>query len=176
MLNIRYETATDYDAINDVIEKAFTPAFGSAEGEVKVVDLLRNDDDLNLFLSLVAEEGSQVVGHILFSPVSIDSAASLNAATLGPIAVLPECQKQGIGSALIEKGFALLREKNIDAVFLTGNAEYYARFGFKPIGETKLKTVFDTPVDMYLELTDKCLDGVEGVVVYPKQWDIFLEG
>ena len=174
MIDIRSETPDDHDAINQVIDQAFTDEFGKSDGKLAIVDMLRNLDDLPFFLSLVAQRDNQIVGHILFSSVTIEDAPQIKAAVLGPLAVLPEFQNKGIGSALVEQGLELCWAQHIQAVFLTGHPEYYPRFGFKPITETRLKTIFNTPVDMVRELAEHCLDDAEGLVKYPKPWERFL--
>ena len=173
---LRIETGSDYEAIDEVIRQAFEPVFGSSDGEVKVVRLLRESDEVEVFISLVAEDGGKVVGQALFSSVAIDTRPGVKAATLGPIGVLPRLQKQGVGSALIGRGLAMCKERGVQVVTVTGGVDYYKRFGFGLITETGLKTVFDCPVDMIMELEQGILDGVEGVVAYPGPWGMFLEG
>jgi putative acetyltransferase len=122
---VRPERLTDVDAVHHVNEAAF----GRPE-EASLVDALRRSNAMTL--SLVAEQGGRIVGHILFSPVEIDREDGRDAALgLGPMAVLPEVQKHGIGSALIRAGLERLREAGHGAVVVLGHTSYYPRFGFE---------------------------------------------
>lgn len=99
------------------------------DDEAGLVDLLR--DNGHLSVSIVAEENSGIVGHIAFSPVTV---AGLNVAAVGlaPVAVLPEFQKQGIGSELIRAGLQACQEAGIRIVVVLGEPDFYQRFGFRP--------------------------------------------
>jgi putative acetyltransferase len=82
-------------------------------------------------LSLVAVEGDQIVGHVMFSPSLLDAPKRLvPVQVLSPIGVVPACQKQGVGTRLILRGLELLVERNVPLVFLEGARAYYSRFGF----------------------------------------------
>ena len=101
-----------------------------------LVDDLREAAARGEGVSLVAEEGDQVVGHAMFSPSLLDAPKRLvSVQVLSPIGVLPACQRQGVGSALIRHGLELLNERDVPLVFLEGAPAYYARFGFEPAAE-----------------------------------------
>jgi putative acetyltransferase len=125
---IRNETLADQRAIFQLTKRAFAPMPFSAGDEQHLINALRNNGAL--FISMVAVQGKRVVGHIAFSPAKCSDSDEKWFA-LGPVAVEPELQGQRIGSALIEAG--ILRLKSIDAsgCILTGNPNYYSRFGFK---------------------------------------------
>jgi putative acetyltransferase len=104
----------------------------SHQGEVvpNLVDDLR---DLGEGLSLVAEERGQIVGHVMFSPSLLDAPKRLvQVQVLSPIGVMPASQKQGVGTALINRGLELLADRGVPLVFLEGAPAYYSRFGFEP--------------------------------------------
>ena len=127
MITIRPERPGDEAAIHALTESAFRTQPHSDGSEPALVDALRRDGDLAL--SLVAETGSQIVGHIAFSRVTISDGAA-DWYGLGPVGVAPERQRQGIGSQLIERGLAEMTERGARGVVLLGDPKYYGRFGF----------------------------------------------
>jgi len=127
---IRNETDVDVHAITQVTVAAFDTPENEHLTEHLIVEALRAADALTV--SLVAEVGGRVVGHIAFSPVSI-SDGTMCWYGLGPVSVLPEYQRKGIGTALIHEGLARLKELNAKGCCLVGHPEYYARFGFRNV-------------------------------------------
>ncbi|MEW5800512.1 MAG: N-acetyltransferase [bacterium] len=125
---IRNEKESDIQAIFEVTKAAFENHPISNHTEQFIVDALRAANALTI--SLVAEVDGKVVGHIAFSPVTI-SDGSHNWYGLGPVSVLPEFQKQGIGKALIHEGLSLLKSLGAQGCVLVGEPEYYKRFGFR---------------------------------------------
>lgn len=125
---IRGETAADVDAIREVTVSAFKTLEISSHREQFIVAALRAVQALAV--SLVAEVDGRVVGHIAFSPVTL-SDGTRNWYGLGPVSVLPEHQRQGIGKALIEEGLSRLKGLKARGVCLVGHPEYYKKFGFK---------------------------------------------
>jgi len=119
---IRNETAADMDAIAEVTVAAFKTLDISQHTEQFVIAALRAANALTL--SLVAEVGGRVVGHIAFSPVTMADGTQ-NWYGLGPVAVLPEYQRQGIGKALIQQGLSRLKEMNAQGCCLVGHPGYY---------------------------------------------------
>jgi len=124
---IREETPADIPIITDVTAAAFKTLAISNHTEQFIIAALRAAKALTV--SLVAELDGRVVGHIAFSPVTI-SDGSQNWYGLGPVSVLPEFQRQGIGKALIEEGLSRLRDLNAQGCCLVGHPEYYKRLGF----------------------------------------------
>ena len=162
MLVIRAETEADQAAVHQVNERAFSRA-----GEADLVEALRKNAQPQV--SLVAELDGQVVGHIFFSPVSIESeASSFTALGLAPMAVLPEFQNRAIGSELVRRGLEACRKIGHDVVVVLGHPEYYPRFGFVPASQKGLSCEYTVPdeVFMVIELREGALAGRKGVVRY----------
>lgn len=125
---IRNETDADAGAITEVTVAAFETLVISNHTEQFIIEALRTARALTV--SLVAEADSRVVGHISFSPVIISDGAR-NWYGLGPVSVLPEYQRQGIGKALIREGLSRLRDMDARGCCLVGHPDYYIKFGFK---------------------------------------------
>jgi putative acetyltransferase len=128
---IRDEGAADVAAIRDLTAAAFAPMAFSDGTEPAIIDALRDTGDL--VLSLVAEAEGAVVGHVAFSPVRIGGVHG-GWFGLGPIAVLPGLQRQGIGRALIAAGLARLRDWGAQGCALIGDPGYYGQMGFRSDG------------------------------------------
>lgn len=144
---IRNETDADVDAIAEVTIAAFKTLEISNHTEQFVIAALRAAKALTL--SLVAEVDGRVIGHIAFSPVVI-SDDTQNWYGLGPIAVLPECQRQGIGKALIQDGLSRLKDMNAQGCCLVGHPGYYRKFGFENRPELVLEGV---PQEVFFALS-----------------------
>jgi putative acetyltransferase len=125
---IRKETAADIEAISEVTATAFKTLAISNHTEQFIIKALRAANALTF--SLVAEVDGKVVGHVAFSPVTISDNAK-GWYGLGPVSVLPEYQKQGIGKELINKGLSLLKESGAHGCALVGDPDYYKRFSFR---------------------------------------------
>jgi putative acetyltransferase len=130
-VQIRNEEPCDQEAIHQLTERAFASAPYSDGTEAQIVRLLREHGDLTI--SLVAEEDGQIVGHVAFSPVTIDGRHE-GWFGLGPISVEPARQRQGIGRSLIERGLGLLRGRHAHGCALIGSPDYYRRVGFRSEG------------------------------------------
>lgn len=124
---IRPEHAGDIDAIHALTAAAFAPIEYSDGSEPDIIRKLRADGDLSR--SLVATDGDAILGHVAFSPVSLNGVSD-GWYGLGPISVDPNHQKTGIGSALIHAGLDWLNSQNAKGCVLLGDPNYYARFGF----------------------------------------------
>jgi len=127
---IRKETVADIEAITQVTIAAFKTLQISNQTEQFIIKALRNANALTI--SMVAEVDGRVVGHIAFSPVTISDGRP-NWYGLGPVSVLPEYQKQGIGESLVNKGLSLLKAMGGKGCALVGDPNYYNRFGFRKI-------------------------------------------
>ena len=159
---IREETWSDHRRVDAIVEAAF-----GRPNEAELVRTLRASDLLQL--SLVAELSGAVVGHVFFSPVSVEGpASSPPIAGLAPLAVAPEVQGLGAGSALVRAGLEACVPLGWQAVFLVGSPAYYARFGFDlaaPLGFRYENESFDSAFQM-LELVPGALAGCAGWVRY----------
>lgn len=158
---IRPETGQDQKAIWSVNRAAF-----GGDAEANLVDALRDGGFVEV--SLVAEVNGEIVGHILFSRLSIvTKVATLDALSLAPMAVLPNHQRQGIGSRLVEAGLEACRESGHRIVAVLGHPEFYPRFGFSAERARRLESPFGGgEAWMALELVPSALDGIEGRVEY----------
>ena len=125
---LRNETNADVAAIAEVTAAAFETLAISRHTEPFIIAALRAAGALTV--SLVAEQDGRIVGHIAFSPVTM-SDGSPAWYGLGPVSVLPECQKRGIGRALIEEGISRLKQLGARGCCLVGHPGYYQRFGFR---------------------------------------------
>lgn len=124
---IRPETEADIEAITEITRLAFENHPFSRNTEQFIIHALRRADALTV--SLVAEIGGAVVGHIAFSPVTLGD-GSEKWYGMGPISVRPDYQRQGIGSRLVSEGLGLLRDAGAEGCVLVGDLEFYKRFGF----------------------------------------------
>lgn len=126
-MHIREAVAPDTPSILNVHANAF-----GDEGVTitELIAALLHDPTAQPLLSLVAEDRTEVIGHILFSAVHIRGAESLSARILAPLAVAPSHQRSGIGRQLVTAGLDALRARGVDAVFVLGDPAYYTRFGF----------------------------------------------
>lgn len=138
---IREETERDIAAIHALLASAFETAPHSQQTEHLIVEALRKTG--NLTLSLIAEQDSELVGCIAFSPIKING-KSCDWYGLGPVAVTPDRQGMGIGSELIQYGLRHLRADDARGCVVLGEPEYYSRFGFAPLPDLKLDGVPDT--------------------------------
>lgn len=162
MLIIRAETEADHRAVHEVNELAFGRA-----GEADLVDALRRNAQPQI--SLVAELDGRVVGHIFFSPVSIESESStFHALGLAPMAVLPEFQNQSIGSELVRRGLEACLSMGHEVAVVLGHPGYYPRFGFVTAKQKGLGCEYDVPEEAFMiaELREGALAGRGGVVKY----------
>jgi putative acetyltransferase len=165
-LLIRDEEPRDREDVRKVNEAAF----GHAD-EADLVDRLRIEGVV--LLSLVAELQSQIVGHILFSRMTVETAQGpVAAVSLAPMAVLPDHQGCHIGSRLVRSGLAQLRQRGERIVIVLGHKRYYPRFGFSSEKARCLISPFPPDAFMALELSNGALTGVQGAVLYPSAFGL----
>lgn len=165
-MEIRNEAPGDFDQIAALLDLAF----GGSE-ESRLVEGLRAEGAV--IAALVAVENGRVLGHVLFSELPIETAqGTLRAAALAPLAVLPERQRQGIGTALVQAGLAACRERGVAAVVVLGDPGYYPRFDFSAETARSLRAPFRGPAFMAVELTPGCLAGVTGTVRYAEAFGL----
>jgi len=155
---VREATAEDHAEIHAVV----AAAFGQPD-EADLVDALRIDGDA--LVELVAEDGSFIVGHILFSPLLTDTDRRF--AALAPLAVPPDRQGQGVGTLLMQVGHELCRKAGVEAVIVLGHPDYYSRAGYSAAAARAVTSPFSGPSFMALALTPGALD-TPVTVTYPK--------
>ncbi len=159
--SIRNEQPQDQKAIAKVLESAF-----AGQGEQKLVDLIRARNEI--IVSQVALVEGELVGHILFTAARAETAPpNTRGVALGPVAIQPPFQQQGIGSALIRSGLQACRALGYDFAMLLGHPQYYPRFGFSPAQQYGLQSVYNAPrAFMVKELRPGGLRGVKGTLFY----------
>lgn len=157
----RDENEQDRDAVRLVNQLAF-----GQDAEAGLVDRLRAGGHARL--SIVAELDSQVVGHIMFSELSIVTETdTLRALALAPMAVLPDYQRKGLGSQLVRRGLEKCKEQGGRVVVVLGHPQFYSRFGFSAkLAERLLSPFGSGPSHMAIELVPGALDDVSGQLVY----------
>ncbi len=169
MITARVERPADIAAVREANDRAFGRV---AEGAV--VDQLRAAcPDV---LSLVAAEDGDILGHAFFSPVVVTRGGSVirEGTGLGPLAVLPERQRQGIGSMLVRAGLDIMRDRGCPFVLVIGHPTYYPKFGFTLASGRGLVSQWDNVPDeafMVLVLDERAMVGVSGVARYRSEFD-----
>ncbi|QGJ70936.1 putative N-acetyltransferase YhbS [Planctomycetales bacterium 10988] len=165
---IREETSEDFEAIRSVNLAAF-----QGVGEADLVDQLRSEGYVEL--SLVAVVNGEVVGHLLLSKMQIRTAeGELAALSLAPMAVLPEFQRGGVGTRLMQAGLSLCRERGHAIVLVLGHPDYYRQFGFSSeLAESIASPFGGGEAWMALELTPGALEGVRGEAVFSPPFQMF---
>jgi putative acetyltransferase len=162
VVTLRRESPTDGESVRSVNEAAF-----GRSDEADLVDRLRTEGAI--LASFVAEREAEVVGHILFSRILIETTTSrsLAAVALAPLAVRPDSQRQGVGGQLIRHGLEWLRGRDEHIVLVVGHPAYYPRFGFSSDRARAIASPFPAEAFMALDLAPGALDGIRGSVRYP---------
>ncbi len=166
MITIRQETTSDIDSVREINELAF-----KQPDEAILVDKLRKS--CKNILSLVAELDNKIVGHILFSQVVIDSTKGvIKGMGLGPMATLPEYQRQGIGAGLINTGLGILTKSNCPFVVVLGHPTYYPRFGFEPASNFGIGCDWEVPNEVFMiqVFDNKLLSNIKGTALYRSEF------
>lgn len=166
---IRQEKVSDFEGIKKVNDLAF-----GQENEGVLVEKLRENPAFKKQLSLIAEIDVKVIGHILFFPIWIIYGETKHQSlALAPMSVLPDFQKMGIGSQMVSAGLGVAKELGFKSVIVLGHPDYYPRFGFSPASHWNIKAPFDVPdeVFMVIELVESGLQGISGIVEYPKEFE-----
>ncbi len=166
MIAIREERPHDLEAVRRINEIAFEQG-----PEVAIVDELRKS--CREYCSFVAVDQDIVVGHIVFTPVTLDG-SRVTGMGLAPMAVLPSYQNQGIGFLLVRQGLQHLQQSGCPFVIVLGHPEYYPRFGFEPASHYKLKSQWDGVPDeafMVVVFDRDVLPGEGGIARYRAEFD-----
>jgi putative acetyltransferase len=168
MITIRKEKPEDIPGIRYVLVQAFP-----RDDEAELVDALRRRNVVTL--SLVATVDEQITGHVLFTPVRVESPEeTFEAIGLAPLAVAPRSQKQGIGSGLVRAGLEELRCTGHDVVFVLGHPDYYTNFGFVSSVNYGIRYEGVVPDNVFLavELRKGALAGRSGIVKYQPEFGV----
>ena len=163
---VRAETAADHGPI-DVVHRL---AFGQ-DDEARLVRALRSLPGFLPDLSLVAAAGRHIVGHILFTPISIRAAARMTPAlALAPMAVVPDRQRHGVGSSLVREGLVRCRQLGHARIIVVGHSAYYPRFGVVPASRFGIRAPLPVPDDVFMAaaLQPDAFAACAGVVEYPR--------
>lgn len=176
---VRPERESDYPSVRDVVRLAFRDVEESDHTEHLLVERLRRPGSYMPELSLVAEVGGRIVGHILLSEVKIVAEGRVcRALAVAPLSVLPGFQGKGIGGMLIREAHRRAAESGYGAALLLGHKDYYPRFGYRKASLVGIRFPFDAPDEccMVAELVAGGLDGVQGTVCYPDAFQEKPEG
>ncbi len=168
MIEIRREEPKDIGTVRKIHDAAFgQPAEGF------IVDTLRKS--CNEYISLVALSNGQVVGHILFTPVTIDTVkCTFLGMGLAPMAVFPQFQQQGIGSKLVIEGLRILQDMDIPFVIVLGHEGFYPRFGFEPASKYGITCQWEGVPDnvfMIRVLNSEAIKGISGTARYRDEFN-----
>ena len=145
-MKIQIETKEDFEVVYEVVQTAFKNAEHSDGNEADLVVALRNSLAFVPELSLVAKIQDKVVGHLLLTEISIGENVGL---ALAPLAVLPDFQKQGVGSALIKKAHEVAEKLGYPAIVVLGDPNYYSKFGYEEASQWQIQAPFDIPSEYF---------------------------
>ncbi|MDH5557659.1 MAG: N-acetyltransferase [Alphaproteobacteria bacterium] len=164
-LDIRHETPSDILAVRAVNEAAFETG-----AEAALVDTLRENG--KFVLSLVADVEGEIVGHILFTDIAMEpGGAATRMIGLAPMAVRPEWQGKGIGSALVRRGLEDCRELGYRGVVVLGHPGFYPRFGFAPASRHGISCAYDAPDEAFMALALGDVELPKGRALYQPEFE-----
>lgn len=169
MIAIRQEQACDFPMVYDVNLTAF-----ERNDEARLTDRLRLSEAFIPELSLVAVVDNTIVGHILFTKITIENGdLKSESLALAPMAVIPDMQSKGVGSHLINTGLSLAKSMGYTSVIVLGHPDFYSRFGFVPTVKWQIKAPFNVPENVFmgLELVDNALSEIKGTVKYAREFE-----
>lgn len=167
---IRKEKAEDHEIVYSVVKEAFASAEHADGNEQDLVNALRKGDAFIPELSLVAEIGGKIVGHIMFTKAYVEGTVVL---VLAPLSVLPEYQRKGIGTALIKEGHRIAGKLDYGYSIVLGSEKYYPKAGYLPAGKYGIKPSFDVPEANFMacKINDNASD-LHGVIKYAEEFGI----
>lgn len=170
MLEIRQENKNDYEKVYDIVKKAFEVAEHCDGNEQDLVVALRNSNSFIPELSLVAVQDNKIIGYILFTKIKIGEYEEL---ALAPLGILPEYQRQGIGTKLIEEGHKIAKKLGYHYSIVLGSEKYYPKFGYVPASQYGIIAPFEVPNEnfMAIKLNDTNKE-ITGAVKYAEEFGI----
>jgi putative acetyltransferase len=163
-ITLRKEEEKDMEQVREIVHAAFP-----GDAESRLVDALRANG--KAIISLVAVSGNEVLGYILFSPVTTTPSSDARGIGLAPVAVRPAAQSQGIGSKLITEGLRLCKELGFDYCVVLGSPEHYQRFGFEKASPFGIRNEYG--VEDEFMITRFSERYVAGVVNYVSEYAMF---
>jgi putative acetyltransferase len=166
---LRQEKEADFPAIYDLVKTAFQTAKVSNGDEQNFVDRLRASGNYLPGLALVAEDGVKLIGHIMLTKTSFETASGRRPILLlGPLAVVLERRRQGIGAQLVHEACRLAKAQGHTAVILVGDPAYCSRFGFRPAIHFGIANTDQIPNEnvMACELVPEALHGLQGTISF----------
>lgn len=169
-MQIRQETSKDYNEVYNLVKEAFATAEHRDGNEQDLVVALRKGEAFIPELSLVAEKDGRIVGHILFTKAKVGEDTVL---VLAPLSILPEFQKQGIGSALIKEGHKIAKELGYSYSLVLGSETYYPHYGYLPAVQFGIQVPDGIPSANFMAI--KLLETaktISGAVTYAKEFGI----
>ncbi len=172
-VTIRQERTADYKAVFNLIKLAFKNEDVSDHNEQLIVEELRKSTAFIPEFSLVAEFNNEIVGHILLTKINIkNNKQQFISLALAPISVLPKHQRKGIGRLLIEKAHQIAKNDDYKSIVVLGHESYYPKFGYQQAHKFGIKFPFNAPEEncMVIELIKNGLQGVTGIIEYPKEF------
>ena len=170
MINIRREQPADYAAVYELVKQAFEHAEHTDHDEHNLVNRLRQSPFYLPELALVAETGGIIVGHIMFTETRVGDSRQL---LLAPLSVLPACQRQGIGQALMAEGHCIAKRLGFDYSIVLGHPGYYPKAGYRPASLYGIKKPFEVPDESFMALKLNPSAGVlNGTVKYDAAFGI----
>jgi putative acetyltransferase len=165
-IKIRNEETKDIEQVRAIVRAAFP-----SEAESKLVDAIRANSKAVISLVAVGDNDEEVLGHILFSPVSTTPPSDASGIGLAPMAVRPDAQSQGIGSRLIREGLRLCKEHGYDYCVVLGGPKYYQRFGFEKASPFGIRNEYGVDDEfMIIRFSER---GVAGLVQYVPEFGMF---
>lgn len=167
---IRQEDRTDFENVYSVVKTAFETAEHRDGNEQDIVSALRESNAFIPELSLVAEVNGKISGHIMFTRANVGEVTVL---VLAPLSVLPECQRRGIGSALVMEGHRIAKEMGYEYSFVIGSEKYYPRFGYIPAKRFGVDIPNGIPSENFMAVKlRQNARSLSGSVIYPKEFGI----
>jgi predicted N-acetyltransferase YhbS len=164
---IRPENSGDVEQISSVTEAAF-----GQKNEAMLVEALREKDEYEPKLSLVAVYRNRIIGHILFFPLKISGETEKTTLCLAPLSVLPAFQHKGVGEKLVKEGLKAAEHLGYESVVVVGHPTYYPKLGFSKASRWGLKVAFECPDEafMALELKKNALRDAAGIVEFTEEY------
>ncbi|SFD25485.1 GNAT family N-acetyltransferase [Clostridium uliginosum] len=167
---IRQEDSKDFNEVYSVVKTAFATAEHKDGNEQDLVVALRNSDAFVPELSLVAEIDDKIVGHIMFTDAKVGMSTVL---VVAPLSVLPEYQKQGVGSALIKEGHRIAKKLGYKYSNLLGSEKYYPRFGYIPAEQLGIETPDGIPPVNFMAIKlQENAEPINGTIKYAKEFGL----